>query len=299
MNIAYYTAGDRNFASSRLRAWPVGDQLMAWGHTVTFNPDPYYAINADVLIVQKRFDRTDVMREARAAGVRVIWDCDDAIPNGPVDVADVVTVSTRQMQTPYPQAVIVPNCLDVPPDAPRKTQHAERLRDVVCFVNGANLYHLEYVAQACQRLNLTLTVIVPFHQVKDFEQIPGLRFVDWQRDQVDQQLIGYDLAACSYKIEDGEWSAEWVRAKSACRAIKAWGLGLPVIGTPIPDYVDNGVQYLATTTDEWVQALTALDSREAREQDAERGWTMVQAFRVEKIAKRWLEVMTDEPVTTG
>lgn len=298
MHIAYYTAGDRDFASSRMRAWMVGDALVAMGHEVVFNPAWDYPLDVDAVIVQKRFDLRQTMEIAREAGARVIWDCDDLIPGGPVDLADVVTVSTRQMRTLYPQAVIVPNCLDVPADAPRKIQHADRLRHVVCSVNGANLYHLEYVAQACQQLHLTLTVIVPFHQVKDFQQIPGLHYVDWKRDQVDSQLITHDVTVCSYKINDGEWSAEWVRAKSACRALKAWGLGLPVIGTPIPDYVDNGIQHLATTTEEWVQALTALESREAREQDAERGYALAQEYRAEKVARKWLEVM-GESITAG
>lgn len=300
MKIAYYTAGDWNFASSRLRAWPIGEELARLGHTVTFN-DREAGASADVVVVQKRFDLREMMAQWRTAGARVIWDCDDAIPNGPVEVADVVTVSTRMMQALYPMAVVVPNILDVPPDAPRKTRHADRLLyKVGCNLNGANLYHLEYVAEACRQLGLTLTVITPFHQIKkDYAFLQGHQLIDWNRETVDQQLIDCDVAACSYKIEDGEWSADWVRAKSACRGIKAWGVGLPVIATPIPDYVDNGFQHLATTVEEWVAALLALESREARERDAMRGCALVQAFRVERVAQHWLEVMTGEPITTG
>jgi hypothetical protein len=53
MKIAYYPAGPRTFASSRMRCYRPADALKAMGHEITVNELP---LNADVLVVQKRWD---------------------------------------------------------------------------------------------------------------------------------------------------------------------------------------------------------------------------------------------------
>jgi hypothetical protein len=113
----------------------------------------------------------------------------------------------------------------------------------------------------------------------------------WNLDSVDKDLVACDVVACPYVL-DGPWPAAWVASKGENRVYKAWALGLPVIGTPIPSYVAAGLVHQATTAREWALAFKALASREARQKDAARGQAIALSHCADKVALRWLEVMT-------
>jgi hypothetical protein len=284
MHIAYYTMGPRSFASSRLRAYAVGDVLEQLGHMVRYNPSNPF--RHDIVVVQKCTDLVDVMRQCRRKGIFVVWDVCDHQP-GPVHEADVVTVSTRALLELYPQAVVVPDCLDVPRDALRKTEHRDDLRRIVWFGNPENAYQTRPVAEACARLGLELVLITD--PANPFVREVGGAVIPWRLDTIDRELIAMDLVVCPYVL-DGRWPAEWVRSKSPNRALKAWGLGLPVAATAIPSYTEIGVRYTAATTAEWVEVLRQLRPAAVRRADAERGHAIAQAYQAEVIARQWLSV---------
>lgn len=288
MRIAYYTAGDRSFASSRLRAWMVGDALSRLGHQVTFNADPNET-TADVYVFQKRFDLPDMMCDLRTIGKPVIWDCDDCIPDGPVEYADLVTVDTPVKRALYPGAVVIPDALDVSEKATMKADHTNELNQVVWFGNADNLYHAANVAEACKRLDLRMVVITQIDKVSVEQRELAGAWHEWDLSTIDDLLTSCDLAACSY-VFDGEWPHAWVNSKSANRMLKAWGLGLPVIGTPIPSYVEAGLVHQATTVEEWRRELDVMRSSVARLKDAQYGMAIASAYRADLIAERWLEV---------
>jgi hypothetical protein len=288
VKITYYTAGDRSFASSRLRAWMVGDALARLGHQVVFNQDPNEE-PGDVNVFQKRFDLNELMARLRNAGKRVIWDCDDYIPGGPVERADLITVDTPEKLALYPGAAIIPDVLDVPNDATPKTTHAEGLSWIVWFGNADNLYHTDSVAEACRQLGLRLVVITQLSKVTNGDCDRASRWYDWDLFTVDDLLTCCDVAACSY-VESGQWSQDWVNSKSANRLLKAWGLGLPVIGTPIPSYVEAGLAHRATTVDEWILELELMRSRMVRVTDTQHGRVIASTYRADLIAEQWLEV---------
>jgi hypothetical protein len=299
VKIVYYPAGSREFASSRLRVWKVADALRKLGIDATVNlSNKPSSPRPDVAVYQKRFDQRLLMQFEREMGVTIIWDCDDMIPDGPVDLADVVTVDTPFKRSLYPMAEIVPDCLDVDEAAAFGRLRSawqrlkrDRIKRVAWVGNVENLYHAAHVATACKQLGIELVCITDIGSLK-FSPTFDATYIQWQLDTVDQVLGSCDVAACSYIVDSGAWSADWVLAKSANRVLKAWALGLSVIGTPIPSYIGIGVKYQAATTDEWIAALEALQPRTARIEDAQRGLEIARQFRAENVARQWMEVMT-------
>lgn len=89
LRIAFIVLGDRNKASSRVRAYWIGEELAAMGHTVSYHHASHrldylrmiaVAWHHDVLIFQKQYSRYDValLRVAKHMGKRVFFDIDDA-----------------------------------------------------------------------------------------------------------------------------------------------------------------------------------------------------------------------------
>lgn len=287
MNINYYTIGDRSVASSRLRAWKIGHELNRQGHFAWFNTDmPNF--EADVVVFQKRFDLVGLMVAYLEHGIRVIFDCDDYMKPNELPIGVQITVDTPVKLELYPDAIVIPDALDVNDSAPQKSAHAEHLRKVVWIGNIENLYHIRHAAAACDKLGLELTVITDLTN-KNYAYIDGVQGLQWNVNTVDEEMIKHDLFIAPY-VFDGQSSKEWVNSKSANRILKSWALGLPVAATPIPSYRDAGLRHCAETVDEWVVALQSLDNLAQRQADAIKGLAFTQQFRAENVAKQWLEV---------
>ena len=287
MIIDYFPAGDKSFASSRLRVFKIAEALSKLGHSICIND--YRLFDKDIVIVQKRIDCDEVMRQARAQGIRVIYDLDDYIPGLSTHLADVVTVDTPAKRDLYPNAVVIPDALDIEDDSPFKTEHRERLESVVTVCNADNLYHVVNAAQACESLGLELTIITDLKKAS-WEHFHDAAGVQWALEGVDTELVKHDLFIAPIMLGSSQWSDEWVRSKSPNRILKAWGLGLPVVATELPSYSDLPA-YPATTMQEWVDLFRFYDYRVNRVNNAQMGCEAAQQYRAEKVAKLWLEVM--------
>lgn len=285
MNICYYPAGDRAFASSRMRVWRIVDALRLMGHTCQIND----ARGCEIAVFQKRFELITEMQQLRAQGIRVIVDVDDWIPNAPIDYADMVTIDTAYKLKLYPTARIVPDALDLDHGHPIKTEHREKLTRAAWFGNADNAYHATNAAVACDRLGIELVMITDLGNTQHQAYWQHVTGVQWTSESVDQEIIQADVVLCPY-VYNGTWSEDWVKSKSANRPIKAWTLGMPVIGTPIPSYVEVGMRHTATTVQEWIAALTSLQSAASRQLDARLGSATAQAFRVKQVANQWLNL---------
>lgn len=303
MNVVYYPAGDANFASSRMRVFRIIPELRRLGHEAEIDFDPY---GADVVVVQKRPDLDDLMKKCHKMGIRVIYDLDDWIPPliPTACLADAITVDTNYKLKLFPLVDIpvdvIPDALDTDSDSPKKSGHAEILRQVVWTGNADNLYHLRSVAEACSALNIILTVITDLGDkfIKTLRDFPTpvkncLQVVRWHQGSVDWELVKADLFVAPLMF-DGPWDANWVMSKSANRIQKAWGLGLPVAATPIQSYTEAGLQYKAQTVDEWIAVLDRMCDPQLRIQDAQAGYERVQQFTADKIAQQWLKVFQGE-----
>ena len=299
MKISYIPNGYENLASSRLRVYKVATVLEKLGHTVRIKPAREVLFtDSDVVAVQKvNSDRAGrMMQRLMDNGVRVVWDVDD--PIGVQMPCHVVTVGSRRLTQDYPDSIYIPDALDVSEGHPVKQTHSPELRRVCWFGLHCNLYNCRPVYEACQELGMSLCVITNIGH-KDFTPLfPLADYVAWSLETVDQNIVDCDLVVLPYLLDatptgwlpDGQTLADWNNAKGENRLLKAWALGMPVIGAPIQSYMECGLFDTAVKTQDWVAKLRRFRAVELRQGRAAAG-RMRAARRNDKvIAKQWLEV---------
>ena len=301
LKIAYLPTGDYNFASSRLRVWKIIPHLSDCIPQVFGRETPAEVLATlgethDVIVVQKRTDLTPYIFSWQDQGAKVVFDCDDLIDNIPFDMVDLVTTDTKFKQEkmwgkPGRNNIrVIPDCLDITDLAIKKTNHRETLKTVVVCLNRDNVYHVQNLAMACHSLKVDLTVITDL-QNNSFVYDYGVHGVQWHVSNVNQEMIKYDIAACPFVFDSPQsHSRNWIESKSANKLLKAWGLGLPVIGTPIPSYLEAGLITSAETVEEWAAALIIFDSKKLREADAERGREIAMHYKAKDMAYGWESV---------
>lgn len=289
IKVNYVTAGSRDFASSRLRAYLPGDALRLRGHDVTYN-EPIDG--CDIVVFQKRFNGRDqvLMHECRDRGIKVVLDVDDMMNDIPFHLCDVLTTDTQYKADRWPNAIVVPDVLDIRPDAPRKSVHTESFKRAVWVGNAENTYHLRDCAAACARLRIDLAVITDLNN-RAYIRYDGVSGVAWSVETIDAEMVKYDVAVFPL-VFDGPYAhrRDWIESKSENKVVKAWALGLPVIATPIPSYQSVNLRYSAGTFEGWMNALEQLRPRNFRMDDAKKGAKTAKAYTVDKIAARWLDV---------
>lgn len=297
MKVLTATMGGVDVASSRLRVWYLLSELRNLGHTIVtcanapswlsfIENEPF-----DICLFQKTFNWVGAAW-GRTRGLPRIFDCDDAIPDIPFDTT-VLTTDTHEHLVFFRsidyegRAVVIPDTLDIQPDIKPKQQHNKELRHCVAVCNTENLYHLAVAAEAIEALGLELTVYTnrlhsKFSLHKAF--LPSsVSYAPWSLD-IDEKLKEADLMICPYVRKEHD---PWVNGKSANRLLKGWGLGLPVIGTPIPSYVEAELWMRAETYDEWIAALEKMGSQERRENDAVEGMARTWRYSPSQIALMW------------
>jgi hypothetical protein len=297
MKVLIAAMGDSAVASSRLRVWYIKPYLEQLGHTCEIcanSPSWFSFINSepfDLCLFQKTFSWPIATWE-RARGRPRIFDCDDAIPDLPYN-ASAITTDTIEHLAFFRSALhaepirVIPDALDVLPEIQPKTLHSKRLARCVAVCNPENLYHLTVAAEAIEMLGLMLTVYTNIHHdkfnlYKAF--LPGsVSYARWSLN-IDEELKEADLMVCPYVRKERD---PWTNGKSANRLLKGWGLGLPVIGTPIPSYVEAGLWQRAETYDEWITALEKMGSQERRENDAAEGIVRANVYRPSQVALLW------------
>ncbi|MCC7422024.1 MAG: hypothetical protein IT428_17230 [Planctomycetaceae bacterium] len=292
MKIAWYTAGGHSRASSRLRAWWIGERLPP-EFSVTFNSGPAARV-ADLIVVQK-VCRDDVMSQLGAwvdAGKTVVWDVDDWVESAAIPRGVHVTTGMKYLLDRYAgfrSATYLPGLADVSPNHPVKTTHAATLGRVVWYGDELNQRHAAAVREACGKLGLSLRMITnPTRPLW-----PGCRTVEyrrWDLATVDQDIIDCDVVACPF-MPSGP-NDHWTLCKGENKLAKAWSLGMPVIGTAIRSYEAYGLRHQATTVEEWSNALVRLWHARDREEDAAIGRELARASSPPVVIPQWVDYFT-------
>jgi len=247
MKLAWFTNGDRNRASSRLRAWGIADRLP---FESTFN-DEAAAESADVVLVQKRPDLHEKMK-SWATSKPVAWDCGDEIGYTPPKGVIVITPGHY-----FGPGIVLPGLVDVSESPQVKTSHGV-LRRVCWYGDPLNQRHVYPVVVACERMKLECVLITDVERA----EFTGCTYRQWSIDTVDAEIQACDLVACPFVDAP---------RKGENKLLKAWALGMPVVGTPVESYRSFGLRWKATTAEEWVDTLTLMRCPERRAADADLG----------------------------
>ena len=289
MKILYYALGGEDTASSRLRVHKVSRELISRGHIVRVVTSDMSRkpMDDEIIVVQKRLDLCRVQPRWVAAGHRVVFDIDDPTPKVPDH--SVMTVGSKELQAQHEGSIYIPDCLDVDDSTVYKKTHNDEVNSVCWFGLSCNLYHAYPVMMACRELELNFVVVTDVDGRVDVPLWPGVDYRPWSRETIDQEIMSHDLITCPY-VEGGRWGTEWTLCKGENRLFKAWALGMPVLGSPIPSYLEHGLQDCAWTPTEWKDLIEKFQDRKLRAANARNGRKIAIKQTTFKITNQWLKV---------
>ena len=225
LSFRFDTFGDVTTASSRLRAWKLGQFLKASGHRVTMNE----GAQCDVYVCQKVRPFAS-LRAMREAGALVVYDFDDHLLLEGVEshgvreevvafmnAADVVTVGSEYLGVDarnfHHNVFVLENPVDIESAKLVREQKAE-LKRVGWFGTPAGLIDLRAVKTS-----------------EPIETITRGGDIEFDLKSIDRTLTAFDLLLLP--VEHNRWNL----AKNANRMAKAVALGVPVLATATPAHI--------------------------------------------------------------
>ena len=127
----------------------------------------------------------------------------------------------------------------------------------------------------------------------------GFRAVDWSLDTVYDEMAGADIGIIPVDMRPDFLPGQqvsWWQVKSENRLTMKMSLGLPVIASPVPAYLDviehgrNG--FIAESRDEWLQYMNQLRDPRLRQSIGERAReSVIERFSVNEQARRLVDVL--------
>jgi hypothetical protein len=225
LTFRFDTFGDVTTASSRLRAWKLGEFLASSGHRVSMNEgEP-----CDVYVCQK-VRPFATLRALREAGALVVYDFDDHLllegveSHGVKDeviafinAADVVTVGSEYLAEAarkfHRNVFVLENPVDIGSAALVRGKTAE-LKRIGWFGTSAGLVDLRGVKTA-----------------ERIETVTRGGDIEFDLKSIDRTLTGFDLLLLPVELN------RWNLAKNANRMVKAVALGVPVLATATPAHL--------------------------------------------------------------
>jgi hypothetical protein len=317
--IVWLPLGDERVPSSRLRSLAVARQLAQDG--ISHNVFPPFELNEApaALFVEKKCgpQTLEIVRALRSHGTRIVYDLCDPIwlqddvnrqrewdVKAMVGLANRVTVPTIQMKQdledkfPDAEAIVIPDVLEFAED---ELGLALKAGENECFRIGwtgtsLNMEHIPPVAGVITAVSKKADTI--FRLVTQAHQglITAVPFVKTEYFPWSLETYKGHLSACDCMIIPMA-IRETTRTKSSNRLQLCLGLGLPVIASPLPSYVDlmqehPGLVSFAETPGEWEAAMVDMLDRQYRQACAERGVVFAREYCCfERVLPLWRDVL--------
>jgi len=325
--------GDERTASSRARVYALLPHLARAGVDCrVLNPhDPralaqVLARSAEqpTLVLQKRLLDDRWLHRLRHAGVRLVFDIDDAYfayapnesPAHPVHrrrvaarrrrlvkmvQASAVTVCGNTFLGAYARAhgarnvVVIPTCLDLAAYPP-KEEEAPTVPVIGWIGSSTNLPYLTVVRPALaglHRRGIPFVFSVVCDRAPDWPDLP-VRFRPWTADGWSTALRTFDIGVMPL------FSDDWARGKCGFKLLEYLATGIPAVASPVGvngDIVRHGENaLLAATPKEWEACLERLLADPAlRRRLGTAGRRTVEAhYTTEKAAAQWLALLQRE-----
>jgi Glycosyl transferases group 1 len=171
--------------------------------------------------------------------------------------ADAIVVSTAALAEMLPAGTPIPVVVPTMPDPARyPVAHHDDRRPVVVGWAGTvgGLGYLDSISTALHRLRAEGLIEVEVVCSEPWR--PGTRFRRWRLD--DETSLFLDFGIGIMPLPD----TPYTRAKAGFKLLQYMAAGLPVVASPVGvnrDLVrDSGAGFLASSSDEWAQALREL-----------------------------------------
>lgn len=284
LTFRFDTFGDVTTASSRLRAWKLGEFLRASGHRVSMNEGE----QCDVYVCQKVRPFAS-LRALREAGALVVYDFDDhlllegAESHGVkqevvafINAADVVTVGSEYLAEAsrnfHRDVFVLENTVDIESVELVRTKTAGLSR-IGWFGTAAGLSDLRAIKMA-----------------ERVETVTRGGDIEFDLNSIDRTLTGFDLLLLPVELNP------WNLAKNANRMVKAVALGVPVLATSTPAHLAAAQRlgldhrFLVSEGESWDVRIAALrqDFEAVQDEILRARSNALSAFSMDKIGGDWL-----------
>ena len=285
LSFRFDTFGDVTTASSRLRAWKLGEFLRTAGHRVSMNK----GAQCDVYVCQKVRPFAS-LRALREAGALVVYDFDDHLLLEGVEghgvkeevvafmnAADVVTVGSEYLgddaRNFHRNVFVLDNPVDIE-SAELVRNKSAGLKRVGWFGTSAGLIDLRAVKTS-----------------EPIETITRGGDIEFDLKSIDRTLTAFDLLLLP--VEHNKWNL----AKNANRMTKAVALGVPVLATATPAHIATvealGLddRFLVREGETWDGKIAGLRRDFSAVQDAvlRARDRAIELFAMQRIGGSWLQ----------
>lgn len=313
LKVGWLLLGDANTGSSRIHGLNIHNYLLQQGvESIILQSSPRM-INAlslseeqqesilsagfDLLMFQKVRDlkAQAFAREACRRGIRTVFIQCDCIETNMVTAVDDLVVISPNLRDYYKEkygieSTIIEDAIEVDPE--RMKVHTEKETLGLVWVGHSDNWESVGIVRDAMCLpggeGFTLKTISN-HPEAD---------VPWALDTVTDEILAADIAVIPAHLH------AWGMGKSSNRLTMFMALGMPVVASPVPSYLDvvrhgkNG--FIARTTEEWLDALTKLRDvrtrvamgKQAREDATKR-------FSLRKIGPVWLRFLQSSGKKAG
>ena len=272
------------------------------------------AQSADVLFIQRPIFPFSPLPEKLLKGLnsRIVFDVDDAVFLGPdsqdskprrasfdgcVAAARRYIAGNRYLAEQggaLHKTTIIPTVIDTDRYTPRTTPRGNDQVVIGWIGSGSTLQYLDEVLPALRAVRdaheNTVIRIVCSHMPPHLAQEERFEFVPWSAQGEIPALQDFDIGIMPLtpsRISLG---------KCGFKMIQYMAVGIPVVSSPVGANVDifkdSGAGYLATTHDDWVDALDALvRSPQARAASGESAREhAVKGYSIHAVLPRYLEI---------
>jgi len=307
MKVCFLPLGDENAASSRIRVYTLHETLQEMGVCSSIG----YDSEADVVVIQKRVDRSILQLAARAKrnNKLVIYDiddfgygleycCSDSNLRNILKVADVITTDTQghlEYLVKYynvQNSAIIPDAIDYfPKGCARLPQKSCAPIRILWFGGMANISLFEKYALGLTEIADAQVVVATAVTEELKRKYPKIEFVPWSLSTFISVLQGCDLTCL---MHDG---SEIDKAKSNNKMITSICWGVPAIVSRTPDYqrtaIESEIEYAVfSNLQELIKIIELLRPSEKRAEYLERSQQVIWAqYSGPTVAQKYLELL--------
>lgn len=301
--VGWVLLGDKNTGSSRIHGTNIHNYLLAngisstilqsnspWTHCLTLSPleqEQVLSSDINILIFQKVFDDSAIAfaTEARSRGIKTVFLLSDRHETPMVEAVDKVIVTSDYLRSYLMNKGVNVTSIEDAVESPAelfKIHEDKKPLGLVWVGHSDNWKSTDVIRKALDSLqpgDFTLKTISD-HPDAD---------VPWKLESVFHEILKEDIAVIPVINND------WTQSKSNNRLTMFMALGIPVVASTIPAYVNiisNGINgFLARDENDWRKHLTELQSVSIRKAVAEQGKKDASRYNINTIGAQWIDLI--------
>ena len=303
--VLWLPTGPRSKSSSRIQVYNIHDKLSSLGYNSVLLYEPKRTIwrlplnkkiiediglGSDDLVIIQKFKTGSTLKyiqEFRKTGCKIGFiDCDEPIAPKITKAVDFVIVPSVFLKQRYEEHVVNCYCIQDCPEiyvSPEGRSHENR--ESLCCVWFGNHSKSKWKEVAFFKNLLKSKGILGWN----FETISNTRKAThrWGKDSF-TKLTTYDLVVIPVPEMNLDYSG-----KSANRLLQSMALGLPVLASPIPSYLDitksnNLENLICTSADDWEQMLDYYSDVDNRMSSIHKNYEIAESYSLDVIIKEWI-----------